>query len=200
MDPFSSKLLSISSRQEALEFIRSETARSVVPEFSSLPGCSQGSDIHLEGDVAVHTSIVVENIHGMAPQRKGSSADIVDLTAAILHDVCKPATRRAGENGSVSFPGHERLAVPIAERVADFLGFSMFDKERLTFAIMYHGDAHSWPELSDCERNKLRNEPGFLLLACLQEADAFGCYLPNGKTLPSYFDQMMMFSSLGFPS
>jgi len=79
----------------------------VIDGMSRTSGCSQGTRVHLEGDVAQHTAIVVSNLVRIGLEKPEEKIDAIDLVAALMHDVEKATTLMEDEQGNVSFPGHE---------------------------------------------------------------------------------------------
>ncbi len=82
------------------------------PEVMALVGCEQPPEWHPEGDVFVHTRIMLEMLEPDAP---------LELALAVLlHDIAKPPTRTidADAGGRIRFNGHDALG---AEMAADML-------------------------------------------------------------------------------
>lgn len=74
------------------------------PELFALHGCPQDPQFHPEGDVWVHTLMVVDEAARLGGER------LVLGLAALLHDLGKPETTRE-ENGRISAHGHERAGL-----------------------------------------------------------------------------------------
>ena len=87
------------------------------PEIQSLIGVPQDPEWHPEGDVFVHTKLVVdrarESIDDLAYSRK-----VTVMLAALAHDFGKPATTEFLE-GRWRSRGHEEAGVPPAESFLD---------------------------------------------------------------------------------
>lgn len=162
----------------------------LVTDASRMTGCDQGNVAHLEGDVAIHTGLVFDAIEQAANRRLNRSPDFVERLAAVLHDCRKPATRVDHGDGRVSFPGHEALAADEVPIIAQRLQLTNEEAARLEFVIRHHGDVHSWSQLPEEVRTRLRASPFFQSLALLQEADALSCALPGGAHLPVYWSDM----------
>lgn len=108
----------------------------VLPEVEAMRGVTQPPAFHPEGDVFVHTALVLDGLDlaGRAPEER---EDL--LWSALLHDVGKPPTRTVDPDGRIRFNGHdargvelggailERLRVPnrTLDRVADLVGAHM---------------------------------------------------------------------------
>lgn len=87
----------------------------VLPEISAMKGVEQPAQFHPEGDVFVHTMLLLEKL----PQ----PCSLTLAWAALLHDVGKPATfRRAPDR--IRFDGHVDAGMRIAERICQRLRFS----------------------------------------------------------------------------
>lgn len=91
------------------------------PELEALAQCPQDPIHHPEGNVWIHTLLVVEQAAGLARQHGVVAEErLILLLAALLHDIGKPATtRRDGQR--VTAHGHERAGVePAAQWLAQF--------------------------------------------------------------------------------
>ncbi|MBN9417440.1 MAG: HD domain-containing protein [Candidatus Eremiobacteraeota bacterium] len=76
------------------------------PELWALHGCEQEPEYHPEGDVWVHTLMVLDQT-----ARLGAPEDRLVLgLAALLHDLGKPSTT-VREDGRISAHGHERAGL-----------------------------------------------------------------------------------------
>lgn len=71
----------------------------------AMRGSTQDPVHHAEGDVWIHTRMVVEALVGNAEWRSATYEDkLVTFAAACLHDVMKPATREVAPDGQVKNP------------------------------------------------------------------------------------------------
>jgi poly(A) polymerase len=94
-----------------------------------LKGVEQPPQYHPEGDVFVHTMLL---LNGLAP---GCSLTLA--WGALLHDVGKPATfRRAPDR--IRFDGHVEIGVRIAEDMLTRLRFSNRDREQILALVQNH--------------------------------------------------------------
>jgi len=80
------------------------------PELQALAGCPQDSEWHPEGDVWVHTLLVVDQARRRIDDLERPQATAVML-GALLHDVGKPAFA-AMIDGRWRSPGHEEGGAP----------------------------------------------------------------------------------------
>lgn len=162
-----------------------------IPGACDLAGCDQGSHGHLEGDAALHTCMVFENLIETARRRLGREPDRIEKLSVLLHDLSKPATRSVAVDGSVSFPGHEARAAELVPDVSRRLGLSDEEQQQLLFVVAHHGDAYYWPVLSEAKRAELQRSPWVESLALLHEADAKSCLLAGGEHSPVYWEEIL---------
>jgi len=82
------------------------------PELDALIDCPQDPEWHPEGDVWTHTGHCMD---AFAARREGKAWDDLVVGFAVLcHDMGKPATTRAADDGRIRSPGHDREGGPIA--------------------------------------------------------------------------------------
>lgn len=102
----------------------------LLPEIDTLKGCEQPPEFHPEGDVFVHTRLMLS----LLPEEV--SAPLV--FSVLLHDAGKPAAFHIDETGRMRFNGHEGISARITERVFDRLRFSNAEKEATIVAVKNH--------------------------------------------------------------
>jgi tRNA nucleotidyltransferase/poly(A) polymerase len=88
----------------------------VLPEIRSLKGCPQPPDFHPEGDVFVHTRLMVSLL------REVVSMPLV--FGVLFHDLGKPATMERDSTGRIRFSGHESVSARMTEEIMRRLRFS----------------------------------------------------------------------------
>lgn len=79
------------------------------PELWALHGCEQDPEFHPEGDVWVHTLLVLNEAARLGRDFPKEQRLILGL-AALLHDLGKPSTTRR-ENGRICAHGHEHAGI-----------------------------------------------------------------------------------------
>lgn len=106
----------------------------ILPEMVKMHGVEQPPQFHPEGDVWVHTMLLLEKL------KPGASATLA--WGALLHDVGKPATFRppdANKPGDrIRFDGHVEVGVRIAETILERLRFSNEDTEQILALVKNH--------------------------------------------------------------
>ncbi len=101
----------------------------VLPEVRKMQGIEQPPQYHPEGDVWVHTLLLLEKL---PPSPSATLA-----WGALLHDIGKPATfRRAPDR--IRFDGHVEVGERIAEVILNRLRFSNDDKAQILALIHNH--------------------------------------------------------------
>jgi len=101
----------------------------VLPEISRLKGVEQPPQFHPEGDVWLHTLMLLEQLEA------GCSDTLA--WGALLHDVGKPATfRRAPDR--IRFDGHVEIGVKIAAEITHRLRFSSEDSAQIAALVENH--------------------------------------------------------------
>jgi poly(A) polymerase len=101
----------------------------VLPEISAMKGVEQPPQYHPEGDVFVHTLLLLENLpHPCSPTL---------AWGALLHDVGKPPTFRVAPD-RIRFDGHVEVGVKMGEALCRRLRFSNDDTEQILALIDNH--------------------------------------------------------------
>jgi poly(A) polymerase len=103
--------------------------KEVLPEISALKGVQQPAEFHPEGDVFVHTLLLLDHLPQPCPPTLA--------WGALLHDVGKPATFRVAPD-RIRFDGHVEVGVKIAEEVCSRLRFSKHDAAQVLALIDNH--------------------------------------------------------------
>lgn len=150
------------------------------PELKALVGCEQEPEWHPEGDVWVHTLLVIDQ----ARQRiddldRGRAAAI--MLGAVCHDLGKPAFT-VFKDGRIRSPGHEEGGVEPATAFLDRLNVHTldgYDVRRtvlgLTAQHLKPGMFHKSPApVSDGAFRRLAQKVDLELLARLAKADCLG--------------------------
>ncbi len=104
------------------------------PELKALVGCPQEPAWHPEGDVWIHTLMVVDQARKrIAGLSRGPAAAM--MLGAICHDFGKPATT-AVIDGRIRSPGHEEAGVEPATRFLDRLNVHSLDGYDVRYAVL----------------------------------------------------------------
>ena len=117
------------ARRAFLLLDESGLLREVLPEISAMQGVEQPPQFHPEGDVFVHTLLLLEKLPA------GSSKTLA--WGALLHDVGKPATFRVAPD-RIRFDGHVDVGVKMAAEICRRLRFSNDETEQILALVDHH--------------------------------------------------------------
>lgn len=102
----------------------------VLPEVAAMKGCEQPPQFHPEGDVFVHTRIMLGLLAPKVP-------DSVFLSV-LFHDIGKPPTFSVDETGRIRFSGHDALGAEMTRKLMQQLRFSKDEIDRVVAAVANH--------------------------------------------------------------
>ena len=103
--------------------------RELLPEIARMKGIQQPPQFHPEGDVFVHTLLLLEGLP--------AGCSLTLAWGALLHDVGKPSTfRRAPDR--IRFDGHVEIGVRIAAELLTRLRFSNRDRDQILALVENH--------------------------------------------------------------
>src|SRR5713101_5121528 len=127
------KLLTEGAARRGFELLdETSLLAEVLPEIAAMKGVEQPPQFHPEGDVWIHTRLMIEQLPAGAPPTLA--------WGALLHDVGKPATfKSAEETGDrIRFNGHVDVGVRMAQVIARRLRFSNEDAEQIVALVANH--------------------------------------------------------------
>jgi putative nucleotidyltransferase with HDIG domain len=99
----------------------------LLPEVASMKGVQQPPAFHPEGDVWVHTLLLLQNLDHPTPTL---------AWGALLHDVGKPPTFRVADR--IRFDGHVEEGVHLSQGILHRLRFSREDEEQIEALVANH--------------------------------------------------------------
>jgi poly(A) polymerase len=126
--------------------------REVLPEIAAMKGVEQPPEFHPEGDVFVHTLLLLEKLPEPCPAALA--------WGALLHDVGKPPTFRVAPD-RVRFDGHVEVGVKMAEEICRRLRFSNHDTEQILALINNHMRFAFAPRMKESTFKKFVRMPRF---------------------------------------
>ena len=149
------------------------------PELEALVGCPQEPEWHPEGDVWVHTLLVIDQ----ARQRIADlarAAQVTVMLGAVCHDLGKPPTT-AFVDGRIRSLDHEQAGVAPSTAVLDRLNIHTidgYDVRRNVLGIVAHhlkpGMFRQAPAVSDGAFRRLAQKVDLELLAIVARSDCEG--------------------------
>ncbi len=139
----------------------------ILPEVEIMHGVEQPPEFHPEGDVFIHTCLVLDKLH----KNQGGVVSPELAIGALLHDVGKPPTFSVSDR--IRFNGHDKLGADMSKRICRELKFSnkqieviyalirdhlkfkdVFNMKKSTlkrFIGMPHFEEHMALHLADCQ-------------------------------------------------
>ncbi|PIU40528.1 MAG: phosphohydrolase [Candidatus Omnitrophica bacterium CG07_land_8_20_14_0_80_50_8] len=112
----------------ALELLdKAGLLKEVLPEVYRMKGVQQPREFHPEGDVFVHTKLLLARL---------KKPSVVLAFACLLHDVGKPGTYQRRDR--IRFNGHDRVGAQISGKILDRLRFSNDLKEKIVACVEGH--------------------------------------------------------------
>jgi poly(A) polymerase len=154
------------ARRAFLLLDESGLLKEVLPEISAMKGVEQPPEFHPEGDVFVHTLLLLENLPHPCPPTLA--------WGALLHDVGKPPTFRVA--GRIRFDNHVEVGVKMAEDICRRLRFSSGDTAQILALVDNHMRFSHVMRMSESRLKKFLRMPGFDEHLALHRADCLASH------------------------
>lgn len=171
------KMLTEGAARQAFELL-DETwlLQQVLPEIAAMKGVDQPPQFHPEGDVWIHTRMMLEGLPKDAPPTLA--------WGVLLHDVGKPPTfQSAAETGDrIRFNNHVQVGVRMAEDICKRLRFSNEDAEQIVALVDNHMRFGAVEEMRASTLKKFVRLPHFDEHLALHRLDC----LSSHRNLDSY--------------
>ena len=145
----------------------------VLPEISAMKGVEQPPEFHPEGDVFVHTLLLLDHLPLPCPATLA--------WGALLHDVGKPPTFRVAPD-RIRFDDHVDVGVKMAEEICRRLRFSNSDTEQILALVDNHMRFADAKKMKESTLKKFLRLPGFDEHLALHRADC----LASHRNLATY--------------
>lgn len=161
------------ARQAFLMLDESGLLAEVLPEISAMKDVEQPPEFHPEGDVFVHTLLLLDHLPAPCPPTLA--------WGALLHDVGKPPTFRVAPD-RIRFDDHVKVGVKMAEDICRRLRFSNDDTDQILALVDNHmrfGDAM---RMKESTLKKFMRMPEFDEHLALHRADC----LASHRNLATY--------------
>jgi len=146
--------------------------RQVLPEISAMKGVEQPPEFHPEGDVFVHTLLLLDHLPQACPMTLA--------WGALLHDVGKPSTFRIAER--IRFDGHVDVGVKMAEAICSRLRFSNEETAQILALVDNHMRFADAMRMKESTLKKFLRLPHFDEHLALHRADC----LSSNRNLGAY--------------
>ena len=150
------KMLTEGAAREAFELLEQTwLLGQVLPEIAAMKGVEQPPEFHPEGDVWIHTRMMIEGLP------KGASPTLA--WGVLLHDVGKPPTfQAAAETGDrIRFNNHVEVGVRMAEAICQRFRFSNEETEQIAALVGNHMKFGAVEEMKKATLKKFVRQPHF---------------------------------------
>jgi poly(A) polymerase len=177
-DELTRMLMEGRARRAFLLLDESDLLNPVLPEISAMKGVEQPPEFHPEGDVFVHTLLLLDNLPDPCP--------LTLAWGALLHDVGKPATfRRAPDR--IRFDGHVEVGIKMAEQICRRMRFSNDESEQILALVDNHMRFGHATRMKESTLKRFLRMPAFAEHLALHRAD---CLASHGDLSTYEFIQL----------
>lgn len=167
-----SKIISSPNRRRGLELLVDTGLIShFLPEVLPLIGCDQPPEWHPEGDVYIHTGIMLEMLAPDAPLEL--------CLATLLHDIAKPPTRTIDPDGRIRFNGHDALGAEMTVEILTRLRYPNAVIRDAAHMVSRHMQFMNVQQMRKAKLKRFMSEPTFPQEMELHRVD---CASSNGFT------------------
>jgi len=141
----------------------------ILPEVDALKGCEQPEQFHPEGDVFVHTRMMLGLL--------GPEASGVQALSVLLHDIGKPPTRSFDPGDQrIRFNGHDKVGAEMAEQVMTRLRFSRHEINAVVEAVRNHMIFKDVKQMRPAKLRRFMARPNFGIELELHRVDCAGSH------------------------
>ena len=142
--------------------------RMILPEMETLKGCDQPPDFHPEGDVFVHTRLMLS----LLPE----NVSLPLVLSVLFHDLGKPPTRIVDETGRIRFNGHEGVSAEMSLRIMQRLRFPNEVIDAVIPAVRLHMSFKDVPNMRVSTLKRMMARPTFEDELELHRIDCLGSH------------------------
>ncbi len=125
----------------------------ILPELQAMKGVLQPEQFHPEGDVFVHTRLMLS----LLPE----TVSVPLVFAVLFHDVAKPVTARVDEAGRIRFNEHDRIGAEMTEAIMRRLRFSGAEIEATVEMVRHHMVFKDAPKMRIAKLKRFMARPTF---------------------------------------
>jgi poly(A) polymerase len=127
--------------------------RAILPELEAMKGVLQPEQFHPEGDVFVHTRLMLH----LLPEE----VSVPLVFAVLFHDVAKPVTATVDKTGRIRFNDHDRIGAHMTEAIMRRLRFSGAEIEATVEMVRQHMVFKDAPNMRVAKLKRFMARPTF---------------------------------------
>jgi poly(A) polymerase len=125
----------------------------ILPELEAMKGVLQPEQFHPEGDVFVHTRLMLQ----LLPEK----VSVPLVFAVLFHDVAKPVTATIDKTGRIRFNDHDRIGAQMTEAIMRRLRFSGAEIEATIEMVRQHMVFKDVPNMRVAKLKRFMARPTF---------------------------------------
>ena len=165
-----SKILTDPNRVRGFDLlVESGLMKAMIPEILDLKGCEQPPQFHPEGDVFVHTRLMLTLL------KDDPSLSLV--LSVLLHDIGKPSTYSYDEESErIRFNGHDRIGAEMASDILKRLKFPNKVIEAVTEMVANHMTFKDVQKMREAKLKRFMARPTFEDETELHRVDCLGSW------------------------
>jgi poly(A) polymerase len=137
----------------------------ILPEVARMKGVAQPAEFHPEGDVWIHTLLMLEKLE---------NPTVTLALGTLLHDVGKPPTFRVAER--IRFDGHVEAGVEIARSICERLRYSSQETEQVVALVANHMRFRDVTRMRTSTLKRFMRQPAFDEHLELHRLDCLGSH------------------------
>jgi poly(A) polymerase len=147
------KMLTEGRARRAFELLdQTNLLEQVLPEIKKMQGVAQPPQYHPEGDVWIHTLMLLEGLPAGCPKTLA--------LGALLHDVGKPPTFRVAPD-RIRFDGHAEIGTKMAAEICRRFRLSNDDTDQVLSLVANHMRFGDVQRMKDSTLKRFFRLPGF---------------------------------------
>lgn len=147
--------------------VNSGLMQEFLPEILVLQGCEQPPQFHPEGDVFIHTRLML----GLLPEK----VSLPLVMSVLLHDIAKPATQtRDADTGRIRFNGHDKLGAAMTGDIMRRMKFPNDVIEPTVVAVENHMMFMEVKKMRGARLRRFMARPSFDDEMALHRVDCLG--------------------------
>src|SRR5216110_4132338 len=127
--------------------------RAILPELDAMKGVLQPEQFHPEGDVFVHTRLMLS----MLPEK----VSVPLVFAVLFHDVAKPVTATVDPTGRIRFNEHDRIGAEMTAAIMRRLRFSGAESDATVEMVKQHMVFKDTPKMRVAKLKRFMARPTF---------------------------------------
>jgi len=139
--------------------------QTLLPEVAAMKGVEQPEAFHPEGDVFVHTMLMLEHLDKPTPAL---------ALAALLHDVGKPVTQTFEDR--IRFNNHDKVGARMSEDICRRLRTSHETRVKVAWMVENHMRLGVIPDMRESKRKRFIRNPWFPELLELGRLDCIASH------------------------